>query len=114
MLLDDVAADFPGLKIICAHPSWPWTAESLAIARHKPNFFVDLSGWAPKYFPDELVQQVNSMIPHKALFGSDAPSLPLERWLADFEQLPFKPEVRQKIMLDNAVKLFGLEDRVAG
>jgi predicted TIM-barrel fold metal-dependent hydrolase len=53
------------------------------------------------------------MIPHKALFGSDAPSLPLERWLADFEQLPIKPEVRQKIMLDNAVKLFGLEDRVA-
>jgi hypothetical protein len=53
------------------------------------------------------------MIPHKALFGSDAPSLPLDRWLAEFEQLPLKPEVRQKIMLDNAVKLFGLEDRVA-
>jgi predicted TIM-barrel fold metal-dependent hydrolase len=113
MLLDDIAADFPDLKIICAHPSWPWTAESLAIARHKPNFYIDLSGWAPKYFPPEVVQQVNSMIPHKALFGSDAPSLPLERWLADFEQLPIKPEVRQKIMLDNAVKLFGLEDRVA-
>jgi uncharacterized protein len=112
MLLDDIAADFPDLRIICAHPSWPWTAESLAIARHKPNFYVDLSGWAPKYFPPELVQQVNSVIPHKALFGSDAPSLPLERWLSDFEQLPFKPEVRQKIMLDNAVKLFGLDDRV--
>jgi hypothetical protein len=113
MLLDDVAADFPDLKIICAHPSWPWTAESLAIARHKPNFYIDLSGWAPKYFPEELVTQVNSMIPHKALFGSDAPSLPLDRWLADFEQLPLKPEVRQKIMLDNAVKLFGLEETVA-
>ena len=110
MLLDDVAADFPDLKIICAHPSWPWTAESLAIARHKPNFFIDLSGWAPKYFPDELVQQVNSMIPDKALFGSDAPSLPLERWLTDFEQLPFKPEVRRKIMVDNARALFGLPE----
>src|SRR3712207_7007772 len=42
---------------------------------------------------------------HKALFGSDAPSLPLERWLADFEQLPLKPEVRRRIMLDNAVEL---------
>jgi predicted TIM-barrel fold metal-dependent hydrolase len=109
LLLDDVAADFPDLAIICAHPSWPWTAESLAIARHKPNFYIDLSGWAPKYFPDELVAQVNSMIPHKALFGSDAPSLPLDRWLAEFEQLPLKPEVRQKIMLDNARKLFALE-----
>ncbi len=110
MLLDDVAADFPDLKIICAHPSWPWTAESLAIARHKPNFYIDLSGWAPKYFPDELVAHVNSMIPDKALFGSDAPSLPLERWLSEFQQLPIKPEVRSKIMFQNAQRLFGLED----
>lgn len=109
LLLDDVAADFPKLKIICAHPSWPWTAESLAIARHKPNFYIDLSGWAPKYFPEELVQQVNSLISHKALFGSDAPSLSLDRWLADFEKLPLKPEVRQKIMLDNARQVFGIE-----
>jgi uncharacterized protein len=108
LLLDDVAADFPDLKIICAHPSWPWTAESLAIARHKPNFYIDLSGWAPKYFPEELVQQVNSMIPHKALFGSDAPSLPLDRWLKDFAELPIKDEVRPKIMLENAMKLFGM------
>ena len=113
MLLDDVAADFPDLKIICAHPSWPWTAESLAIARHKPNFFIDLSGWSPKYFPQELVTQVNNMIPNKALFGSDAPSLPLERWLADFEQLPIKPEVRSKIMLENARTLFGLDEASA-
>jgi uncharacterized protein len=110
MLLDDVAADFPDLTIICAHPSWPWTAESLAIARHKPNFYIDLSGWAPKYFPEELVTQVNSVIPHKALFGSDAPSLPLDRWLTEFEQLPLKPEVRPKILLENAKKVFGLDD----
>lgn len=109
MFLDDVAADFPDLKIICAHPSWPWTGESLAIARHKPNFYIDLSGWAPKYFPAELVQQVNSMIPDKALFGSDAPSLPLDRWLREFEELPIKPDVRSKIMLDNAKKLFALD-----
>lgn len=113
LLLDDVAADFPDLKIICAHPSWPWTAESLAIARHKPNFYIDLSGWAPKYFPPELVSQVNSMIPDKALFGSDAPSLSLDRWLAEFEELPIKSEVRSKIMLTNAAKLFGIKDAMA-
>lgn len=113
MLLDDVAADFPDLTIICAHPSWPWTAESLAIARHKPNFYIDLSGWAPKYFPEELIAQINSVIPHKALFGSDAPSLPLDRWLTEFERLPIKPEVRSKILLENAKSLFGLEDSSA-
>lgn len=107
--LDDVAADFPYLNIICAHPTWPWTAESLAIARHKLNFYIDLSGWAPKYFPDELVQQVNTLLQDKALFGSDAPAIPLDRWLSEFEELNIKPEVRQKIMLDNAKKLFKLD-----
>jgi predicted TIM-barrel fold metal-dependent hydrolase len=110
MHLDDVAADFPDLKIICAHPSWPWTAESLAIARHKANFYIDLSGWAPKYFPAELVQQVNTLLQDKALFGSDAPSLPLDRWLREFEELPLKPEVRQKVMIHNASALFELDD----
>lgn len=110
MHLDDVAADFPGLTIISAHPSWPWTAESLAIARHKPNFFIDLSGWAPKYFPQELVQQVNSLIPHKALFGSDAPLMPVDRWLREFEDLPFKDHVRPKVLLENAKQVFGLHD----
>jgi predicted TIM-barrel fold metal-dependent hydrolase len=107
--LDDVAADFPGLTIISAHPSWPWTAESLAIARHKANYFIDLSGWAPKYFPEELVQQVNTLLQDKALFGSDAPSLPLDRWLREFEELDIKAEVRRKVMLDNAKTLFGLD-----
>ncbi|MPZ61450.1 MAG: amidohydrolase family protein [Propionibacteriales bacterium] len=107
--LDDVAADFPDLTIISAHPSWPWTAESLAIARHKANFYIDLSGWAPKYFPAELVQQVNTLLQDKTLFGSDAPSLPLDRWLREFEELEIKPEVRQKVMLDNAKQLFGLD-----
>lgn len=107
--LDDVAADFPGLTIIGAHPSWPWTAESLAIARHKANFYIDLSGWAPRYFPAELVQQVNSLLKDKALFGSDSPSLPVERWLKEFEQLDIKEEVRRKVMVDNARKIFKLD-----
>ena len=109
MLLDDVAADFPELNIICAHPTWPWTDESLAIARHKSNFYIDLSGWAPKYWPPQIFQHVNSLLQDKALFGSDSPAIPVERWLEEFNQYDWKPEVKQKIMLDNAKKLFGLE-----
>jgi len=108
MILDDVAADFPELNIICAHPTWPWTDQSLAIARHKANFYIDLSGWAPKYFPPQIIQQVNSLLQDKALFGSDWPAIPVERWLDEFNEYDIKPEVRQKIMLDNAKKLFKL------
>jgi len=107
--LDDMAADFPELNIICAHPSWPWQDEALAIARHKGNVYIDLSGWAPKYFPPQLVQQVNSLLQDKALFGSDWPVIGVERWMTEFQQLDFKPEVRKKILLDNAKKLFKLK-----
>lgn len=106
--LDDIAADFPELKIIGAHPSWPWQEESLAIARHKSNFYIDMSGWAPKYFSPSLVQYAGTILQDKMLFGSDWPAIKVERWMEEFEELPFKPEVRQKILLDNAKKLFGL------
>lgn len=107
--LDDVAADFPRLKIIGAHPAWPWQDEALAIARHKANYFIDLSGWAPKYFPSELVKQANSILQDKVLFGSDWPSMSVERWLEEFSALDIKPEVRRKIMLDNARSVLGLK-----
>lgn len=59
MLLDGVAADFPDLQIIMAHPSVPWQDEALSIATHKHNTWIDLSGWSPKYFPAELVRYAN-------------------------------------------------------
>ena len=56
MLLEDVAIDFPDMQIVIAHPSWPWQDEALSLALHKPNIWIDLSGWSPKYFPAQLVQ----------------------------------------------------------
>jgi predicted TIM-barrel fold metal-dependent hydrolase len=107
--MDDVAADFPELNIIMAHPGVPWQEEQLSIALHKPNVYIDLSGWSPKYFRPILVQYANSLLQNKVLFGSDFPALTPERWLQDFEGLELKPEVRQKILLENAAKLLGIE-----
>ena len=109
--LDDVAADFPNMRIIAAHPSFPWQDEMLAVARHKGNVFIDLSGWAPKYFPPSLVQHANTLLKDKVLFGSDYPLLEPERWLREFAELAIKDEVRPKILHDNAAKLLGLEDQ---
>ncbi|MBI2862487.1 MAG: amidohydrolase, partial [Chloroflexi bacterium] len=106
--IDDVAADFPELKIIMAHPAWPWMDEGLAVAVHKANVYVDLSGWSPRYFPPELVREVNSRLQDKALFGSDYPYIMPDRWLRDFESLDLKPEVKQKVLVDNAKKLLKL------
>ena len=108
MLVDDVAADFPDMPIILAHPSFPWQDEALAVATHKPQVHIDLSGWSPKYFPPQLVQYANSLLQDKVLFGSDYPLLTPDRWLADFAKLPIKDEVRPKILKENAARLLGL------
>jgi len=108
MLLDDVAADFPELTIIIAHPSFPWQDEALSVATHKANVFIDLSGWSPKYFPPLLVQYANTLLRDKVMFGSDYPVITPDRWLTDFAELPIKDEVRPLILKDNAIRVLGL------
>jgi predicted TIM-barrel fold metal-dependent hydrolase len=110
MFIDDVAADFPDMPIILAHPSIPWQDEALSVATHKPNVYIDLSGWSPKYFPANLVQYANTLLKNKVLFGTDNPVLSPDRWMEDFEKLNIKPEVRPLIMKENAVKLLRLKE----
>jgi predicted TIM-barrel fold metal-dependent hydrolase len=109
MLIDDVAADFPSLNVILAHPSVPWADSAISMATHKANVFIDLSGWSPKYFPPNLVRNANSLLQDKVLFGTDFPLLTAQRWLRDFEALDIKPDVRLKILKGNAARLLGLE-----
>jgi predicted TIM-barrel fold metal-dependent hydrolase len=108
MLLDDVAVDFPDMPIVIAHPSFPWQEEALSVATHKPQVYIDLSGWSPKYFPPILVQYANTLLKDKVLFGSDYPVLSPEKWVVVFDKLPIKPEVRPLIMKMNAAKLLKL------
>lgn len=102
IFIDDIAAEFPRLTIIMAHPAWPWHEEQLAVALHKANVYIDLSGWSPRYFPPAVVQYANTLLQDKLLFGSDYPVISPERWLHDFEAAPFRDEVRPKILRENA------------
>ena len=106
--IDDVAADFPALTIVMAHPSWPWVEEQIAVALHKPNVYLDLSGWAPKYIPEVLIRETNTRLRDKVLFGSDYPYLTPDRWLREFEELPIRDEVRPKVLKENAQRVLGL------
>jgi predicted TIM-barrel fold metal-dependent hydrolase len=108
MAVDDVAVDFPELDIILAHPSFPWQEEALAIAVHKPNVYIDLSGWSPKYFPEILIQYTNTRLKHKMLFGSDFPLITPDRWLSDFAKIGIRDEVRPLVLKVNAARLLGL------
>ena len=106
--LDDVAVDFPDMPIIMAHPSFPWQEEALAIAQHKRQVYIDLSGWSPRYFPPQLVHYANTLLKNKVLFGSDHPMITADRWLADFQTAGFREEVQRLILKDNAARLLGL------
>jgi predicted TIM-barrel fold metal-dependent hydrolase len=108
MNIDDVAVDFPDLPIILAHPSFPWQDEAISVCLHKPTVYIDLSGWSPKYFSPTLIQYANTLLKNKVLFGSDYPLITPDRWLADFEKIAIKDEVRPLILKENAKKLFGL------
>jgi predicted TIM-barrel fold metal-dependent hydrolase len=107
MPIDDVAVDFPDMPIIMAHPSFPWQDEALSICLHKPQVYIDLSGWSPKYFSPALVQFANTLLSRKVLFGSDYPWLTPDRWLADFAKIGIKDEVRPLILKENAARLLG-------
>jgi len=109
MYVDDVAVDFPELPIVLAHPSFPWQDEAISVALHKEQVYIDLSGWSPKYFPPQLVRYANTLLRDRVLFGSDFPMLTPDRWLADFEELDIKPDVRPLILKENAARLLGLK-----
>ena len=108
MHLDELAARHPGLTIIMAHPSVPWQDEAIAIATHKANVFIDLSGWSPKYFEPKLVKAARTYHQDTVLFGSDFPAITPERWMKDYAQLEMPEKVNEKIFKLNAAQLLGL------
>jgi hypothetical protein len=89
-------------------PSFPWQDEAISVCLHKPQVYIDLSGWSPKYFSPTLIQYANSLLKHKVLFGSDYPLLTPDRWMADLEKIAIKDEVKPLIFKENAMRLFGL------
>jgi hypothetical protein len=108
IFLDDVAADFPELTIVGAHPSWPWQDEMLAVAQHKANVWIDLSGWSPRKWSPELTAAVLGPLQDRALFGTDYPFITFRKWLDAFRSHGPSEEVEQKVLLGNATRLLGI------
>jgi predicted TIM-barrel fold metal-dependent hydrolase len=102
------AAAFPELLIVAAHFGWPWHSELIAMAHHKSNIFIDISGWAPRYIPVEVVREFSGRLQDRFLFGSDSPFLPPERCLQEIDALGLEAGVREKLLRENARRLLGL------
>jgi predicted TIM-barrel fold metal-dependent hydrolase len=106
--IDELAADFPNLKIIAAHPGWPWVDEMTAVALHKGNVFWEVSGWAPKYFPLQLKTDIRGRLKDKIMFGSDYPSIPHARLLREWGELGYSDDVMERVFHGNAERVLGL------
>jgi uncharacterized protein len=106
--IDELAADFPNLTIIAAHPGWPWVDEMTAVALHKGNVFWEVSGWAPKYFPQQLKADIRGRLKDKIMFGSDYPSIPHARLLREWGELGYPDEVMERVFHLNAERVLGL------
>jgi len=103
--IDNIAADFPNLTIIMIHPAWPWYEEQIAVLLHKANVHADLSGYAPRYFPEPIKREVNGRLQDRFMFGSDYPEIPPKRWLDEFEAGGYKPKVMEKVLYKNAQRI---------
>lgn len=101
--IDDVAADFPKLRICMAHPSWPWADIGIAVVQNKKNVFMDISGMRPRYFPDAIKKylHIKSFV-RKVMFGTDYPFFCVSQHINDLKFLRLKPEHINHILYDNA------------
>ncbi len=107
--LDRVAHLFPDLVLIAAHPSWPWQEEAIAVAQHKPNVYLDLSGWSPKRFSGPLLDAIRGSLTDRVLFGTDFPFLTPDKWLADWETLGMPDDVTKRVLYENAAGVLNLD-----
>jgi uncharacterized protein len=109
--LDDIAQDYPDLKIICAHFGWPWTEECFAVATRNPNVYVDISGWLARYFPPILITYMNGLLKNKVMFGTDYPMIRTPLWMKEFDEFcrpKLKAGVAEKVLYENAKALLGI------
>jgi len=105
--LDAVAAAHPELTVVAAHFGWPWQMDLLAVALHKTNVYIDISGWSPKRIPPEVVRELKGRLSGQFLWGSDFPFIAPERCLAELDDLGLASPA---LLRDNAARVLGLPD----
>ncbi len=103
--VDDVAANFPRLKIMLAHFGFPWVEQAISLAWTRPNVYIELSGWSPKYIPELIWRLALGPLRGRLVFGTDYPGLKPERWIKDFQAIALPEEVKRQILYETARSL---------
>jgi hypothetical protein len=112
--IDEVAMDFPEMKIIAGLGGWPWVPEMVGVARRHQNVYVSTAGHRPKYFAvpgsgwEMLMQFGNTLLQDKVVFASSwwTYGLPIKQVIQEMRALPLKETVKEKWLYENAARLF--------
>ena len=96
------------MKIVAAHPGWPWVEEAIGVVSHKKNVHIDTSGYLAEHLPELFQKAIGGRLQDKALFGTDFPYVDLAKALVSFDKLGLKDSIKEKLLLGNARNLFRL------
>ncbi|HZP42733.1 MAG TPA: amidohydrolase family protein [Candidatus Binatia bacterium] len=108
LYIDEVALDFPELRIVCGHIGIPWTEEMLGVAFKHANVWIDTSARVPKHWPESFVKFLRTYGKDKVCFATDYPLLQWERVLPEVDAMALPPDVQRRFLRDNAVRAFKL------
>lgn len=103
--VDEVAVDFPDLKLIIAHFGWPWYEEALAVAHRNLNVYFNIAGWAPVRIPDFVFSYMRGPVKEKVLLGSDYPLVSRQRIVKELGEMDLPEDVREHLYYKNALEV---------
>ncbi|MFZ5568955.1 MAG: amidohydrolase family protein [Thermodesulfobacteriota bacterium] len=108
--IDQVALDFPELKLVCGHIGYPWTTEMIAVATKHPNVFIDTSAYTARRYPGELVEYMKRNGRNKVLFGTNYPMITPAKCREDLGSLGLDDETLALFLSGNAERVFAIAD----
>ena len=108
--LDQIAIDFPELVLIGIHIGYPWTEEMISVAWKHENVYIGSDAYAPRHWPEPFVHFINTWGKDKVVFGTDWPVIDPERATKEINELELRPESKQKLLRDTALRIFRLPE----
>lgn len=107
--VDNVAAEFPNLRIIIMHMCDPFTEAAELVCMHKGNVYRETSGALPRYFPERVVHDINTRLRQKFMFGSEYPYFRLVEDILDGHEkdIKYREGIMEMLMYKNALNILG-------
>lgn len=112
--LDEVCWFFPELTVVLRHGGLPWVDVCVQMLLRWPNLYYATTAMAPKYYPSQILDLVNSRAPNKILFAGYWPMLSYERIFRELYALPVREQAWPALLAGNARTAFRLPADGAG